>query len=417
MVGRPMSVLFDKIARKKWTNALALSSLSLSLMACTQTHPAKVQDISDKAQTIKSKSVVVNTESQYQESYDYQNRPFNIQIRHLDDNTHDDVSENNILTKTSTTQNEQGENTVVTTSENQVVYQRNYDEIPKGGYQGDSYTVKKGDTLFYIAWITGNDYRALAARNNIKEPYDLRIGQILDVSGNTTVVVTQQTTTSTVTPPKKETLPTTSINSTKTTVVKPLPKTDPTTTAKTQSASKPVIKQPIITAPPASSNTKNSTTTTVTTTTTTTSGGKKMSNTTSTTTSSTATTTQGKATTNIAWRWPARGRVIEKFSNATKGIDISGSLGDKVMAAASGRVVYAGNALPGYGNLIIIKHNDDYLTAYANNQNILVKEQQDVKVGQQIATMGKTGTSSVRLHFEIRYKAKSVDPIKYLPKQ
>jgi lipoprotein NlpD len=415
MVGRPMSVLFDKIAQKKWTSALALSSLSLSLMACTQTHPAKVQDISDKAQVVKSKPVVVKTESQYQESYDYQNQPFNIQIRRLDDNTNDYVTETKISSKTSTTKNEQGENTVVTTSENKVVYQRNYDEIPKGGYQGDSYTVKKGDTLFYIAWITGNDYRALAARNNIKEPYDLRIGQMLDVSGNTTVVVTQQTTTSTVTPPKKETLPIASNNSTKAPVVKQVPKTEPNITAKSQSTPKSDIKPPVVTAPPASSNTKKNTTTTVTTTTTTTSGGKKMSNTTSTTTSSTAN-TQGAAT-NIAWRWPARGRVIEKFSNATKGIDINGSLGDKVMAAANGRVVYAGNALPGYGNLIIIKHNDDYLTAYAHNQNILVKEQQDVKVGQQIATMGNTGTSSVRLHFEIRYKAKSVDPMKYLPKQ
>jgi len=117
---------------------------------------------------------------------------------------------------------------------------------------------------------------------------------------------------------------------------------------------------------------------------------------------------------NITWRWPARGKVIVKYSSASKGIDIASSYGDKVMAAADGRVVYSGNALPGYGNLIIIKHNDDYLTAYAHNQSILVKEQQNVRAGEQIATMGATGTSSVRLHFEIRYKAQSVDPLKYL---
>lgn len=411
-----MSILFDKITQKKWTRALALSSLSISIIACTQSHPAKVHDISDKAQLVKNKPSIVTKESQYKEAYEYQNRPFNIQIRQLDNNDNDYVAQAPISTKTVTTKDEQGLNTVITTSENQVIYQRNYDEIPKGGYQGDSYTVKKGDTLFYIAWITGNDYRALAVRNNIKEPYDLRIGQILDVSDNTTVVVTQQTTTSTVTPTKKEILPVVPNHPTKTPAIKPVPKPDSTATKKSESMPKPVMQKPIVTAPSVSSNTKQNTTTTVTTTTTTTShGNKQISNTTSTTTSP-STNTQGVAT-NIVWHWPARGRVIEKFSNATKGIDIGGSLGDKVMAAANGRVVYAGNALPGYGNLIIIKHNDDYLTAYAHNQNILVKEQQDVKVGQQIATMGNTGTSSVRLHFEIRYKAKSVDPMKYLPKQ
>ncbi|MCE1672150.1 peptidoglycan DD-metalloendopeptidase family protein, partial [Enterobacter hormaechei] len=85
-----------------------------------------------------------------------------------------------------------------------------------------------------------------------------------------------------------------------------------------------------------------------------------------------------------------------------KGIDIAGSRGQSVFATAGGRVVYAGNALRGYGNLIIIKHNDDYLSAYAHNDTMLVREQQDIKAGQKIATMGSTGTSSVRLHFEIR---------------
>ncbi|MCO6524011.1 MAG: LysM peptidoglycan-binding domain-containing protein, partial [Candidatus Schmidhempelia sp.] len=351
-----MSILFDKITQKKWTRALALSSLSISIIACTQSHPAKVHDISDKAQLVKNKPSIVTKESQYKEAYEYQNRPFNIQIRQLDNNDNDYVAQAPISTKTVTTKDEQGLNTVITTSENQVIYQRNYDEIPKGGYQGDSYTVKKGDTLFYIAWITGNDYRALAVRNNIKEPYDLRIGQILDVSDNTTVVVTQQTTTSTVTPTKKEILPVVPNHPTKTPAIKPVPKPDSTATKKSESMPKPVMQKPIVTAPSVSSNTKQNTTTTVTTTTTTTShGNKQISNTTSTTTSP-STNTQGVAT-NIVWHWPARGRVIEKFSNATKGIDIGGSLGDKVMAAANGRVVYAGNALPGYGNLIIIKHN------------------------------------------------------------
>ncbi|WP_249532724.1 peptidoglycan DD-metalloendopeptidase family protein, partial [Escherichia coli] len=94
-----------------------------------------------------------------------------------------------------------------------------------------------------------------------------------------------------------------------------------------------------------------------------------------------------------------------------------GTVTGAVTVVADGRVVYAGNALRGYGNLIIIKHNDDYLSAYAHNDTMLVREQQEVKAGQKIATMGSTGTSSTRLHFEIRYKGKSVNPLRYLPQR
>ncbi|WP_408618231.1 peptidoglycan DD-metalloendopeptidase family protein [Celerinatantimonas sp. YJH-8] len=119
------------------------------------------------------------------------------------------------------------------------------------------------------------------------------------------------------------------------------------------------------------------------------------------------------------WMWPTTGRLISGFSSrvtGNKGIDIAGKRNQAIHSAAAGRVVYAGNALRGYGNLIIIKHNDDYLSAYAHNSRILVKEHQTVKAGQHIADMGETGTVSVRLHFEIRYKGKSVDPLRYLPK-
>lgn len=119
--------------------------------------------------------------------------------------------------------------------------------------------------------------------------------------------------------------------------------------------------------------------------------------------------------TSIQWQWPAKGNIIEAFTEANKGIDIAGTLGDDVVAAAYGQVVYAGNVLPGYGNMIIIKHNNSYLTAYARNQSILVKEREEVEAGQQIATMGKSGSNVASLHFEIRYNAKSVDPLKYLP--
>ena len=100
-----------------------------------------------------------------------------------------------------------------------------------------------------------------------------------------------------------------------------------------------------------------------------------------------------------------------------KGIDISGRRGQPVVAAASGRVVYAGNALRGYGNLVIIKHNDDYLSAYAHNDVLRVTEQQVVKAGQIIADMGNSESSKVQLHFEIRYKGQSVDPVRFLPKR
>ena len=121
----------------------------------------------------------------------------------------------------------------------------------------------------------------------------------------------------------------------------------------------------------------------------------------------TVSSTTSSSTPVAGWRWPTDGKIIDNFSAAeggNKGIDIAGSRGQPVVATASGRVVYAGNALRGYGNLIIIKHNDDYLSAYAHNDTMLVREQQEVKAGQKIATMGSTGTSSVRLHFEIRYK-------------
>ena len=126
------------------------------------------------------------------------------------------------------------------------------------------------------------------------------------------------------------------------------------------------------------------------------------------------------ANSGVVWNWPTNGSIIQGFSNAdggNKGIDISGSKGQAVNAAASGQVVYAGNALRGYGNLIIIKHSDDFLSAYAHNDRILVKDQQMVSAGQQIAKMGNTGTDGVKLHFEIRYKGKSVDPTRYLPRR
>lgn len=334
---------------------LTLSSLSLLIAACTQTNPATIVDISDSSES-SNPSV-------------YSRPPTNISTgNRISNSTYPKSSSSS----SSTVQSSSSSGQSVAATNERIVYNRNYDDIPKGGYKGDTYTVKRGDTLFYIAWVTGNDYRSLAAKNNIKEPFAVNVGQVLDVSFGTTVVETKNNVTQNVVTIKDNSNGTSSNRS-----------SDQGSTIQS-------VQSNTITSVPSNPTSSEQ-------------GRANVGSTTAT-------------VANISWQWPANGKIIEKFSNASKGIDISGSLGDKVVAAADGRVVYSGNALPGYGNLIIVKHNDDYLTAYAHNQSILVKEQQTVRAGEQIATMGATGTSSVRLHFEIRYKAQSVDPTKYLPK-
>jgi len=146
-------------------------------------------------------------------------------------------------------------------------------------------------------------------------------------------------------------------------------------------------------------------------------------------TKSASTTTRKKAATtassslsggnaSVSWQWPARGKLITTFqSNKSnrKGIDIAGKEGNAVKAAASGKVVYSGNGLISYGNLVIIKHNRTYLSAYAHNRKLLVKEGESIRAGQKIAELGQTGADSPRLHFEIRKNGKPVNPLRYLP--
>jgi len=316
--------------------------------------------------------------------------------------------------------------TVNQTPEGHIVYNRSYTVIPKGSYGGSTYQVKRGDTLFYIAWITGNDYRDLAKRNNIPEPYGLNVGQTLQVSNGTVPLTGNGTAVSgggmlanhsgsaavsgggmlanhsggaavssagaTVNPPGNTKLTSTGIDSQannaysedsgKQNVGRMLPSNG----SRMLPASGAVVSTTApVTAPSSTSSSLTSGSTAIT-----------------------------------GWRWPTNGKIIDNFSasdGGNKGIDISGSRGQPILATAGGRIVYAGNALRGYGNLIIIKHNDDYLSAYAHNDTMLVREQQEVTTGQKIATMGSTGTSSVRLHFEIRYKGKSVNPLRYLPQR
>ncbi len=117
----------------------------------------------------------------------------------------------------------------------------------------------------------------------------------------------------------------------------------------------------------------------------------------------------------INWSWPAQGNIIVSFADGkNRGIDIAGTKGQKVLSAADGTVLHKGS-MNGYGNLVIIKHSDNVLSAYAHNDKILVKEKQQIKRGQQIAEMGSTDSDRVKLHFEIRYQGKPVDPVKYLP--
>ena len=120
----------------------------------------------------------------------------------------------------------------------------------------------------------------------------------------------------------------------------------------------------------------------------------------------------------VPWIWPSSAKVVSPFSESgNKGLDFSGKAGDAVIAAGDGKVVYAGAGLRGYGELVIVKHNSTYLSAYAHNRKILVKEGQQVSRGQKIAEMGNTDADSVKLHFEIRKQGKPVDPAQYLPKK
>lgn len=283
-----------------------------------------------------------------------------------------------------------------------IVYNRKYGDIPKGSYTGGStYTVKRGDTLFYIAWVTGNDFRDLAQRNNVPAPYALNVGQVLQVGNASGQPITGENAVSQASARASGGATATTTSAQKSTAVVA---SQPTITYSESSGEQSATKM-------LPNNKPATTTTTVV--------APVTAPTTVSTTQPTASSTSTSSPIS-SWRWPTDGKVIENFSGAeggNKGIDIAGSKGQAIVATADGRVVYAGNALRGYGNLIIIKHNDDYLSAYAHNDTMLVREQQEVKAGQKIATMGSTGTSSTRLHFEIRYKGKSVNPLQYLPQR
>jgi lipoprotein NlpD len=271
-----------------------------------------------------------------------------------------------------------------------------------------TYTVKGGDTLQKIAMDQGLDYRELAAWNNLENPNVIRVGQVLRLS------------------PPGETASTANGAGVTTTPLRPLPSvaearpTPPITAARPgdnvkttpKALKEPYSEQavreitqfgaaqalpPVATAPPAENAAAPRT------------EAKPES-------ARPATAEPGNDD-RLDWAWPAKGKLVGTYSETAnlKGIDIAGKAGEPVLASAPGKVVYAGTGLRGYGKLIIIKHNNTFLSAYAHNREILVKEGQQVTKGQKIAEMGNSDADQVKLHFEIRRLGKPMDPARYLP--
>jgi lipoprotein NlpD len=214
------------------------------------------------------------------------------------------------------------------------------------------YTVKPGDRLIRIGLDQGQSYKDIARWSNIDNPDRIEVGQVLRVVPPAGDGVVAKPITLAGTAPVSST---------------PLP---PASAGKQQASAPPVLANPTPAAPEE----------------------------------------------DIGLIWPTKGAVLTSFDEVkNKGLDIGGATGDPVVAAADGRVVYVGAGLRGYGNLIILKHNNTYLTAYAHNQTLLIKEDQTVKKGQKIAEMGSSDSDRVKLHFEVRRQGKPVDPLKYLP--
>jgi len=223
--------------------------------------------------------------------------------------------------------------------------------------------VRKGDTLYAVSWKAGVDYKTLARWNGLRTPYTIYPGQWLRL-----------------TPPGKQKKTTTTAARTKT---KPAPRTKPTPAAVTSaSQTKPSAKK----------------------------------------TTSPATVSKKPApagNVELKWIWPVKGKLVGSFSSSDAsrdGIKIAGNRGQKIKAAETGQVVYVGSGLVGYGRLIIIKHNNKYLSAYGHNSKLLAKEGDTVRKGEHIADMGLAHSGQAMLHFEIRKYGKPVNPVSYLPR-
>ena len=272
------------------------------------------------------------------------------------------------------------------------------------------YRVKKGDTLFRIAVDVGQSYKDIVAWNNLNNPNDIKVDQMLRVlppdagsvgPGGVQVGSVAPSNAVDVRP----------LGAATGADAGSLNKTGPRGDKRpySDSALAELEKPDAPSAAPATSTT--STLAPSPTTPATTSPASSASSSSGKTDASSAAPAAEEA---MEWIWPADGKVVGNFA-AKKGIDIAGKSGQAVMAAGAGKVMYAGAGIRGYGNLVIIKHNNNLLSAYAHNKTILVKEGQQVTKGQKIAEMGNSDSDSVMLHFEIRQQGKPVDPAKYLP--
>lgn len=247
------------------------------------------------------------------------------------------------------------------------------------------YTVKKGDTLYRIALESGQSYRDIVAWNNLTNPNDIKVDQVLRVAPSDGVQTAAVVTTTSGVDVRPLATAVASVSASNKTAPRgdkrvysesnlaELQKSD--SEAAAAPAPTPAAVRVDAEKPPAAAPEDDA----------------------------------------VSWTWPAEGKLIATFEGGKKGVDIAGKPGQPVFAAASGKVMYAGSGIRGYGNLVIVKHTSNLLSAYAHNKTILVKEGQSVTKGQKIAEMGDSDSDSVKLHFEIRQQGKPVDPSKYLP--
>jgi lipoprotein NlpD len=294
------------------------------------------------------------------------------------------------------------------------------------------HVIQRGDTMYSVARQYGLDYRELAAWNNIVNPTAIRLGDTLRLTRPDSAATTTASTTPMTTDVGNQTTPTTNSTTPLTAgevITTPLMVTPPIV------IEKPLINTPAMKVEPKASKLAY-----------TDQAYAKMQAesgtalapapaTALTTTPSAPITAPTTVPTSPAvpapivpptpasvagmpdWVWPVKGKVLTTFTETTKGIDIAGTRGKPVLAAAAGKVIYNEAGLRGYGRMIIIKHSEQWLSAYAHNEKILVQKDQEIKQGQKIAEMGSSDTDSVKLHFEIRKQGKPVDPMKYLPAQ
>ena len=261
-------------------------------------------------------------------------------------------------------------------------------EEPRQDAKG-TYTVRRGDTLLRIAFDHGQSYRDLVAWNNLADPDDIKVGQVLRVAPNerqaSSGVVTQPV------PMPPDSRP----SAPRKTTPRADKKTYSEDTAEAPRSERAGERAETVAANAAAAAVSPAAA----------AAGSRV--------GSTVTATDDEK---LSWMWPSDGRIIATFDEGkSKGIDIAGRAGQQVMAAGAGKVMYAGSGIRGYGNLVIVKHSNSLLSAYAHNRAIVVKEGDNVAKGQVIAEMGDSDAETVKLHFEIRQQGKPVDPSRFLP--